>query len=159
TVSPAVGSVSATGLYTAPAPITSAQFVLVKATSAADPTKSATARVLLKPTVSVTLTPTIVSLSASQTQQFTASVSGAPNPGIDWTLTPSVGSISNKGLYTAPAPITSAQSVTVTATSAADPTKSAVSTVSLIPTVSVTLTPTTVSLPTSQTQQFTASVS
>ena len=71
--------------------------------------------------VSVTLTPATVSLSASQSQQLTASVTGGSgNTSVNWTLSPNVGTISN-GLYTAPASITSQQTVTVTATSVVDP--------------------------------------
>jgi hypothetical protein len=48
-LSPAVGSISTAGLYTAPASITSAQTVTVTATSRADSTKSASASVSLSP--------------------------------------------------------------------------------------------------------------
>ena len=48
-LSPAVGSISTAGLYTAPASITSAQTVTVTATSVADSTKSASASVSLSP--------------------------------------------------------------------------------------------------------------
>ena len=73
-----------------------------------------------------------VSLTASQTQLFTASVSGATNTAVTWSISPNVGSISS-GLYTAPSSITSSQTVTVTATSAADSTKWASATVTLMP--------------------------
>src|ERR1035437_9802898 len=131
-VSPAVGTVSSTGLYTAPASISSAKPITIKATSPADPTKSASASVALAPptTVSLTpttvsLTPTTVSLTGSQAQQFTATVNGSSNTAVTWSVNPSVGTVSSTGLYTAPASIASAQNVPLTATSAADPTKSA----------------------------------
>ena len=44
---------------------------------------------------------------------------------MSWTLSPNVGTISSTGLYTAPATLTTQQSVVVTATSVADTTKSA----------------------------------
>src|ERR1019366_9166920 len=97
------------------------------------------------------------SLTASQTQQFTATVTGTGNAGVTWSLSPAVGTISGTGLYIAPAVIASAQNVTVKATSTADPTKSASSTISLIP-VTISLTPSTPSLTSSQTQQFTTTV-
>jgi hypothetical protein len=46
---PQTGTLSANGLYTAPSTITSSQTVIIKATSVADPTKSATASVILQP--------------------------------------------------------------------------------------------------------------
>jgi hypothetical protein len=76
-----------------------------------------------------------VSLGASQTRQFTASVSGSSNTAVSWSVSPAVGSISSSGLYTAPASITSAQTVTVKATSAADSSKSATASVTLSPPV------------------------
>src|SRR5205807_1157660 len=155
-INPAVGTIS-NGLYTAPGAITSAQNVVVTATSQADATKTATAVVSLTvqpPPVTITLGPANASLTTSQTKQFTATVTGSSNTGVSWTLTPSVGTISN-GLYAAPAIITAAQNVTVTATSVADSTKSATATISLTPPVSITLGPANASLSVSQTQQFT----
>ena len=46
-------------------------------------------------------------------------------------MNPSVGTLTTSGLYTAPAAISSAQNITITATSVADPTKSANATVTL----------------------------
>ena len=56
------------------------------------------------------------------------------NTGVTWTLNPAgAGSISAAGLYTAPATISDQQSITVTATSQADPTKSVSATINLAP--------------------------
>ncbi len=85
------------------------------------------------PGVSVAVSPKTVSLGPSQTQQFTASVTGATNTAVTWSLSPAVGTISGSGLYTAPSTISSTQSVTVTATSAADTTKSDTATITLNP--------------------------
>jgi ubiquitin C-terminal hydrolase len=158
-LSPLVGSITAAGLYTAPASIASSQTVTVTATSVADPTKSATATVTLNPPVSVTVTPTSVTLTQSQTQSFSATVTNTGNTAVTWSLSPVVGSITAAGLYTAPASIASSQTVIVTATSVADPTKSATATVTLNPPVTVSLTPSSVSLQPSQTQTVTAAVS
>ena len=159
TLSPLVGSISAAGLYTAPASISSPQTVTVKATSAANPTNPGTATVTLNPPVNVTVSPASVTLTQSQTQTFSTTVTNTGNTAVTWSLSPVVGSITAAGLYTAPASITSSQTVTVKATSAADPTKSATATVALNPTVTVSLTPSSVSLQPSQNQTFTASVS
>jgi hypothetical protein len=83
--------------------------------------------------VSVALNPSTVTLPASQTQQFTATVTGSSNTAVTWSLSPAVGQISATGLYTAPASVASAQSVTVIATSAADSSKTGKATVSLQP--------------------------
>jgi hypothetical protein len=157
------GSVSNAGLYTAPAAIAAAQNVTLTATSLADATKTAMATIGLTvapPSVSITLSPSNVSLTASQTQQFTATVTGSSNTGVSWSLN-GPGSVSNAGLYTAPAAIAAAQNVTLTATSLADATKTAMATIGLTvapPSVSITLSPSNVSLTASQTQQFTATV-
>ncbi|HEV3332052.1 MAG TPA: hypothetical protein VG096_13770, partial [Bryobacteraceae bacterium] len=158
-LNPPVGNINSTGLYTAPAVVNSAQTVIITGTSAADTTKFATATVNLVP-VNVSLTPTVTTLSASQTQQFSPSVSGAVNPAVTWNLNPAIGSITN-GLYTAPAVISSSQTVTITAISVADTTKFASALVNLQPaaaSVAVSVNPGTTSLKASGTQQFAASV-
>src|ERR1035441_268824 len=136
--SPVVGSITAAGLYTAPASISSSQTVSVTTTSIADPTKSATATVTLIPPVSVTVAPATVTLTQSQTQTFSATVTNTGNTAVTWSLSPLVGSMTAAGLYTAPASIASSQTVTVKATSIADPPKSATATVTLNPPVNVT---------------------
>lgn len=79
----------------------------------------------------ITVSPTRVLMGPSGTQLFKASVSGSSNTGVTWTLSPNVGSIAADGTYTAPATPAAGTQVTVTATSAADPTKSASAIVSL----------------------------
>jgi len=99
--------------------------------------------------ISISITPVSISVQASQSAQFTAlvqsveatsPVSGATNTAVTWSLIPAVGSITN-GVYQAPAVIGSEQSLTVTATSVANPTKAASATVSLIPPFTVTSMP------------------
>jgi uncharacterized protein (TIGR03437 family) len=157
-LSPSVGSIS-NGLYTAPASIATSQTVTVTATSVADPTKSATASVQLSSAgaVSLAVSPLNATLLSSQTRQFTASVTGSTNTAVTWSMNPSVGSLSN-GLYGAPSVVSSTQSVTITATSAADPTKSASATIQIVPSVTVIVSPLSVTLGASQTYQFTATV-
>ena len=85
------------------------------------------------PNVGVTLTPSTVSLSANQSQTFTVTVTGTSDSRVSWTVTPpNAGSFAN-GTYAAPAVIAAQQTVTITATSVADNTKSASSTVTLTP--------------------------
>ncbi len=75
--------------------------------------------------LSIALNPGSVTLAAGQTQLFVPTVTGNSNTRVAWSLSPALGSISATGLYTAPGPTSSAQTVAVTATSTADPTKSA----------------------------------
>lgn len=70
--------------------------------------------------IGVTVSPASANLAASQTQQFTATVTGTSNTAVTWSISPNTGTISSSGLYTAPSIISSQQSVTVTATSVAD---------------------------------------
>lgn len=121
------GTVSTTGLYTAPA--TSGTFH-VRVTSVADPTKSASATVTVT-AVSVAISPTSASVVVGNTRQFTATVTGTSNTAVTWSVQESGGgTISASGLYTAPA---AAGTFHVRATSVADPTKSAGATVTVTP--------------------------
>jgi hypothetical protein len=67
--------------------------------------------------VSVSINPPGVNLAPGQTQQFAAAVTGSTNQNVTWALSPAVGSISQTGLYTAPATISVTQTIGVTATS------------------------------------------
>jgi hypothetical protein len=126
-----VGTISAAGLYT-PSPTTTAVTHSITATSVADPTRSGSASVTvtLPPpvAVAVTVTPATASISTIQKQQFTATVVNSTNPAVTWKVddvqggNATVGTISAAGLYT-PSPLEATHSVT--ATSVADPTKSA----------------------------------
>jgi len=126
-VSPNVGSISATGLYTAPATVAAPQTVTVTATTD-DPIlgwRAGAAIVTLIPPISVAVTPTSVDMFPGSTQQFTARVLNAiMNANVTWSVAGG-GTISTTGLYTAPAAIPTGVTATVTATSVQDNTKSA----------------------------------
>jgi len=115
-LSSAVGSISSSGFYTAPATITTTQKISVVATSVFDGTTTGTASVTLQApaTVTVTVSPTTAPLTQGQTQQFTATVTNS-TASVVWSISPSVGTIDQTGFYTAPSSITAAQKVTVTA--------------------------------------------
>jgi len=161
-MTPAIGSLS-NGLYTAPTVINSAQSVTITATSVVDTSKSASATVQLVPpgSVIVSVNPPSATLAASQTSQFSATVTGNANTAVTWSMTPSIGSLVN-GLYTAPAVINSSLLITVTATSVADATKFASASVTLTPPagggVSVGVSPPSAALSALKTAQFTALV-
>ncbi len=130
-LTPAVGSVSGEGVYTAPPSIASTQQIAIRATSVADNTRSATATITLYRPAAVTVSPSTAALRAGQPRQFTATVGNAVNAPVTWSVTPVVGTMNATGLYTAPATIATTQTVAVTATSVTDPTKSASATVML----------------------------
>jgi uncharacterized protein (TIGR03437 family) len=133
-ISPQVGTIDpSSGLYAAPASVTTSQKVTVTATSVFDTTITGSASITLQPpvAVAVSISPTSVSLSDGQTQQFTATVTNSTNTAVTWSISPQVGSIGSAGAYTAPGSVSASQKVTVTATSVADPSKSASASVTL----------------------------
>ena len=88
--------------------------------------------------VVVTVAPASTSVVTGATQQFGASVVGTSNAAVTWNVqgagcsATSCGTITGSGLYTAPSGIPSPASITVTATSAADPSKSSFSSVTIV---------------------------
>jgi hypothetical protein len=95
----------------------------------------------LQPPVAVSVSPATATLYGGQTQQFTATVINTSNTAVTWTISPAgTGTISSSGLYTAPATISTQQTVTVTATSQANTAASASSTVTLMPKTTPTIT-------------------
>jgi hypothetical protein len=80
----------------------------------------------------VIISPATATLAGSQTQQFSATMSGTSNAPVNWTVTPTgLGTITNTGLYTAPSTIPTTETVLVTATSQANPTESGTATITL----------------------------
>jgi len=155
-INPQAGTIDPiSGFYTAPTGITANQKVTVTATSNFDPTQSGTATITLSP-IGVTVTPATVTLGATQSQQFTATVAGSQN-GVTWSISPAVGTITNTGLYTAPTATSAASRVTVIATSIDDPSKTGTATITLTQ-ISITVTPATITLNPNQSQQFAASL-
>ncbi len=160
------GSITATGLYTAPSSVPSPSSVTVIARSVADPTKAASALVTISAgsTVAVTISPTSTQVDANAQQQFTATVTGTTNTAVTWSVSglgctgSACGTIGSSGLYTAPSVVPSPAMVTVKATSQADPTKSASAQVTLIAVIGITISPASAQVVTNTKQQFTAIV-
>jgi len=133
----AVGTISSSGMYSAPAAVPSAS-VTVTAQSAYQSTASASATVSIipPPTVSVAISPTSATLQVDGSQQFAAAVSNTTYTSVNWLVSgvlggnSSVGTISSSGLYTAPAGAPSG-SVLVTAQSTYDPNSSATASVTI----------------------------
>jgi uncharacterized protein (DUF1800 family) len=133
-------------------------------TGMSDSTVASSTYTINLPAVTISVTPPSASLSASQQQSITATVTNSSNTGVAWTIS-GAGTLSSTSgssiTYTAPASIATKATVTITATSAADTTKMAVSTITLNPPVvtggPITVSPATVSMALNGTQTFTAS--
>lgn len=159
--SSATGTISSSGLYTAPASLPAATQYTVTAVASADTSKNANAMVTVNPPPSVTisLSPATVTVGAGGTAQFTATVANTTNTAVNWSVdgvaggNATVGMISASGLYTAPG---TAGSHTITGVSAADTTKTASASASV---VTISVSPQAATIGASKTQQFTAAVS
>jgi hypothetical protein len=108
--------------------------VTVTATDSANLTGSATQTVtattlLPPPPVSVTISPSSGTVASGGTQPFTSTVANTTNQAVTWTAT--AGTISATGLFTAPV-VSTNTTITVTASSVADPSKSASATVQVL---------------------------
>jgi hypothetical protein len=115
--------------------------------------------------ISVSIAPPGAQVTIGGSQQFTATVTGTTNTAVSWSVSgsgctgASCGTISPSGLYFAPAAVPNPAQVFVTATSAADATKSATVTVTIVPLITVGLSPTAATVTVGGEQQFTATVS
>ena len=125
--------------YTAPSAIPSGGTVTVTATSAADPTKSASATVTITARVPIVVSfqgapPASLQINATTAIRAEITNDVSANPQVQWTVAcasaacgsfnPTTTTSEAPTNYTAPASIPSGNSVTVTATSVTDPTKS-----------------------------------
>jgi len=122
------GSIDNQGNYTAPQVVGTYHVV---ATSVADPTKSGTATITVPP-VTVTVFPTTDSLGPNGLRTFLATVTGAINTAVTWTITEGAagGTIDVNGKYVAPL---GQGTFHIVATSVADTTKNATATVTVVP--------------------------
>jgi hypothetical protein len=80
--------------------------------------------------VSVTVNPSTITLVSGASTQFTATVANTSNLNVTWSA--SAGTISSTGFYQAPT-VSGNTTATITATSAADPTKSAIASATIAP--------------------------
>jgi hypothetical protein len=152
-----VGTISGSGLYSAPvvAPVPAT----VTITGAAAANTSANQSIALTITspplpVTVTISPKTMTVQAGMQQPFTATVGNSTDTSVIWQVAgvqggnPTVGMISASGVYTAPSVVPSPPTVTVTAVSHADPTAtdSATVTISAAQPVVVSITPSNIDL-------------
>ncbi len=147
-----VGIISTKGSYAAPA-TSNSPTVNITATSQADSSVSQSLSVTLAAPIpsggTVTLTLSgATSVALGDTSQYVATVTGSTNTGVTWSVDGvaggegSVGTISTKGLYTAPQTAPPSPKITITATSAADTSVSQSITITLtapVPTITLTL--------------------
>lgn len=129
---PEIGSITQTGLYTAPATFVGSPTITVSAISLADGTKIGQATLTLVNRITVTVSPASVNLLAGRSQQFSAIVTNAPNTAVTWSISPVIGTINQNGVYTAPATFLAEATVTVRATSVADTSRQATAIVNLV---------------------------
>jgi hypothetical protein len=164
--------------YTAPSQVPSPASVTLTATSAADATKSASAAITITnppPPISVKVSPQNQTVTTNQAQNFIATVQNDPqNKGVTWTISgagcknSACGALSSAATasgapvtYTAPPSVPSPPTVTLTATSVADPKMSAAATITIVappPVIVVAVSPASKNVPVNQSQDFTASV-
>ena len=90
------------------------------------------------PPIAVSVSPAAASVPVNSTQQFTATVTGASNTAVNWSVAgvaggnSTVGAISPAGVYTAPSSVPSPATVSASATAQADPTRSGAATVTVV---------------------------
>jgi hypothetical protein len=141
---PGAGSIE----YIAPISAPAANTVALVATSHADPSRTGSAIITISgasAAVAIAIAPPYAFIPASgltpSQLQFAAVVTGTANTGVTWSAQSGVagqgcagaacGTVGASGLYSAPAAAPSPNAISVTATSVADPTKSASATIAL----------------------------
>jgi hypothetical protein len=124
------GTITTSGVYTAPGDLPSSPIAQVTATSQADSTKSATAQLAITSDIGISIVPLNASVELGATQAFHAAISSAghPDTSLRWSLSGAAyptacGGVDSSGNYTAPGIFPSIATATITAQSVADPTK------------------------------------
>ena len=161
-----IGTVNTAGLYAAPAVVPNPATVTITATSVADTTQFATATITITSgtALALTISPTSASVYTGRTLQFTATFNATTNTGVTWQVNTVTGgdstngTITASGLYTAPATVPTTPTVTITAISQSDTSKSATASVTIVLGSTIVVTPAFITLPAGGTQTFTATV-
>src|SRR5258706_819701 len=128
----AVGTISASGVYTSPGDLPAPGQIIVRAISVADSSKSASAVVTVTSDIAVSVSPQAMPVELGAARAFAAILSSAgnPDPAISWIVSgngcagTACGSVDSVGTYTAPQILTAPPGVLVRAISVADPSKS-----------------------------------
>lgn len=127
-----VGTVSTTGLYSAPAAVPDPATITITAIAHADQTATATVHTQIVPAaeIAVYITPYDASVNINSTLQYSAQVTNTNDTAVTWQVNgitggnSTIGTISTAGLFTAPAAVPSPAVETITAVSHADANKS-----------------------------------
>ncbi len=164
----ACGTISAGGAYSAPDTPPAPATVQITATPAADRSKAVSIPVTIPASLTVSVTPTATTLALGGTQAFQAQVTGASDTTVTWDVNSVVGGNSlvgtilnsqtdpNHTTYTAPASLPPGSTVSVRASSNANPNISSYAIVTLTTGVTVTLAPPSATRVSGQRQTFTA---
>jgi hypothetical protein len=166
----ACGTISSSGVYTAPSAAPSPATVQIIATPQADPSKATSVSVSILPLIVVSISPSAAAVPLGAARSFQATVTGAANTAVTWDVNgivggnPTVGTILNSvampdsTAYTAPQSMPAGGSVTVHTSSNADPSVSASATITFNTAINVALTPASATLAVGQRQTFTVQV-
>jgi Putative Ig domain len=133
-------------------------FAIVTGCNSLQPGQSAAEKPTQASQVKVNVAPASINLTAGSRQQFSAIVNGTANLDVTWSA--SAGTISNTGVFEAPA-LAKGTQISIVATSAADSTQRASSIVTIDSATSlirVNVAPASISLAAGSRQQFTATV-
>jgi hypothetical protein len=124
------GTISATGLYTAPAAMPSSATIVIAAASAADSGISGVISVVLQAPAGAATSVTVTgpaAVNVGTPAQYSAAVAGTQNQSVTWAINgtsggnATSGTISATGLYTPPSSVPSNSAIVITATSVATP--------------------------------------
>ena len=145
---PAIGTISASGVYTSPVKLPPAGQIIVQATSVEDSSKSASAVVTVTSDITVSVSPQAMPVELGAARPFAAVVNSAGNPdrAVNWIVSgngcaaTSCGSVDAAGTYTAPQILTAPPGVLVRAVSVADPSKSGAAAITVTSSFTLTLT-------------------
>lgn len=125
------GAINSSGLYTAPSVLAQTS-VTIKAESNQDNTKYATASITVNPLVEISISPTSASVASAGVVTFTATVTGALDTTVAWSVDGGSlnGTITGGGVYNAPSVVTTTVA-TVRVTSVADSSEDATAEVTI----------------------------
>jgi serine protease len=131
------GTITSAGIYTPPAVAPYPNVVTVTAVWNSDSTKYADAQVTINLPLTISVIPVVANVVANGTTTFTANVVNAVNTDVTWSVngiaggSPTIGTMSSSGVYTAPTTVPSPLTVTITAISIVDDSKSASATMTV----------------------------
>ncbi len=132
-----VGAIDTGGNYVAPSTVPNPATVTVTAIAQADSTKSASAQVTITAPITVSVKPATATIAVGASQQFQATLQNASDETVVWQVDGKAGGdstagiITSAGLYTAPANPPTGGTVTITAVSNQDTSKTGSATLTI----------------------------